>query len=131
MIGLNRDYLYKMILRCSAFFGAYFFLRKSPFFQNDRLGRFIQTGVFIGLLIYTGVLLIMKSGYGYRISLYLEILLIFWVGGMARGVLGLNFKRMPLKLMVMIGIVVFWFMLAYIWRGMHGTMPFYFQIYPY
>ena len=131
MIGLNRAYFYKMVCRCSAYGGAYYFLRNSNYFQNDKVGRFIRTGTFIGLLIYTSVLLMLKSGYGYRISLYLEMLLVFWVSGLNSGIKINGLRKVPIRVVAMFGIVIFWFFVAYVWRGFHATMPFYFQVYTY
>lgn len=129
LIGLNRAYFYKMVLRCSAFFGPYLLLNKSQDFMKSVLGRFIETGTFLGLLIYTSVLLILNTGYGYRVSLYLEMLLILWVAGLTAGNPYFQPDKTSKRTIMFSGIVMLWFLVAYIWRGFHGSMPFYFQLY--
>ena len=133
MIGLNMAYFYKMLLRCAVFFIPYYMytFSKCTFFQEDSFGRFIKTGIFLGLVIYTSILLIMQSGYGYRLSLYLEMLLIFWAAGLKSKVQYQKLQLVSSESVILFALVFGWFFIAYMWRGFHGTLPFYFQLFDY
>ena len=102
------------------------------FYQKDNSenGRFqysLLIGTLLGTMIYTSVFVALHSSYGYRVSFYLETLLVVWMSTLARERLSL--EKFPLKTFVLLISVVACFLVLYVWRGVHGTLPFFFQTY--
>jgi len=131
MVGLNRAHFFKMLLRWVGYVATYALLKDNHLFRDDKIGRCIKSGALIGIMIFSSVVFILNSGYGYRVSFYLEILLVFWVAGLNSGIQKIQMSHMPLRSLVMYGMALSCFLIAYMWRGFHGTLPFAFQIYRY
>jgi len=105
------------------------FYRKRNNLREEQFKYSLFVGVLMAVLINTGVFVFMHSSYGYRISLYLEYLFIFWLPSMLNIKRKIEIKRIPETTLVFFLSSFAAFFVLYIWRGSHGTFPFYFQIY--
>lgn len=84
-------------------------------------------GTLLATMIYTSVFFALHSSYGYRVSFYLEPLFAVWMSTLAKD--RITVERFPAKTGVMLISAFVCLFVCYAWRGFHGTMPFFFQIY--
>lgn len=85
----------------------------------------------ISILIYTSVFILLHSSYGYRISMYLEMLMALWIASLTPVNKRHCLNSIPIGETVMFLCCFLCFFVIYIWKGGHGTLPFMFQIYDY
>ena len=97
--------------------------------SHDDLVYSLAIGTLLATLIYTAVFIWLHSSYGYRVSFYLEILFILWMSTLVKKGGNINIEHAHLGTVIMIATSFLCFIIIYMWRGMHGTLPFYFQIY--
>ena len=89
----------------------------------------VFVGTLLSALIYTVVFVAFHSSYGYRVSFYLEILFIIQFARLMKKNIHVSLNKVPLGTFIMIISCLLCFLILYMWRGAHGTRPFYFQLY--
>lgn len=119
----------ELVLKWGGLIIPLFFYKRRNNLSEEQFKYSLFIGVLVAVLINTGVFIIMHSGYGYRISLYLEYLFIFWLPSMLNVKRKIDIKKVPETTAVFFLSSFTAFFVLYIWRGSHGTFPFYFQFY--
>ena len=105
---------------------------KNPFYHRQGIGDInylLLLGTFVSAMIYSAVMVFLHSSYGYRVSFYIEMLFILWMPSLLKKDKRMSITNIPLRSAVMLGSALACFMILYMWRGVHGTRPLYFQLY--